>query len=341
MGTLGYPQLEFMTREMASLARANIPLPEGLNQLAAAADSRRMREAYYQIAGALEQGQPLSGALASAAAPPEFVAAIQCAEVSGDMADVLEFAIEHCRRVDRFYARLATLVLYPLLIVSIAAPIITVLCMVVVPRFEDIFAQLGAELPAPTQVVLQASHLLQNGLGLGILAGSLLVLAWTCSPLFKRGMPFLLQRLPFFKDLLLLSDLAMLMRFFERMLRRGLPLPVVLRAASLAVWGARLRGRLFMMAVRAEQGIMVFNTLQGVIPALPLHLLQQAERRGDLVETCPGVARYCEERFTLRADAKLVMLEPILVVFLGALIGGIVVALYLPLFNLPKLIGNK
>lgn len=341
MANLGYTQLEFMAREMASLARANIPLPEGLHKLAEVAASRRIREAYGQIATALEQGQPLSAALSSAAAPAEFVAAIRCAEVSGDMADVLEYAIEHCRRVDRFYGQLANMLLYPLVVASIAAPILTVLCMVVAPRFEDIFAQLGGVLPVPTQIVLQFSHLLRHGVGAGVLAGSALLFAWTCSPLFIRWMPFILQRLPFFTELLMLSDLAMLMRFFERMLRRGLPLPTVLEAASIAVWSQRLRARLFTMAAQADRGLMVFNSLQGVIPALPLHLLEQAEKRGDLVETCPGIASYCEDRFNLRAESHLRRFEPIMIAVLGAIIGGIVVALYLPLFNIPKMIGNR
>lgn len=341
MASLNYTQLEFMSQEMASLARAKIPLPEGLRHLAAAANAGRLKAAYGEIASTLDQGRPLSEALAGAAAPRAFVSAIRCAEASGDLADVLEYAIEHCRRVDRFYGRLTTIVLYPALVVSLAAPILTVLCMFIVPKFEDIFHQLGGELPAPTQALLQFSHLLQHGMGAAFLIASLLTFAWVCSPLFVRGMPYILQRLPIFTELLLLSDLAMLMRFFERMLRRGIPLPVVLQAAGLAVWGTRLRLKLFEMATRAEQGMTVFYMLQGVVPPLPMHLLEQAEKRGDLIETCPGVAQYCEERFNLRAESNLRLFEPILVILLGALIGGIIVALYLPLFNIPKLIGGR
>lgn len=341
MASLSYNQLEFMSQEMASLARAQISLPEGLRHLAASARSGRLQAAYGQIAAALDQGRTLSEALTDVSAPRAFISAIRCAEASGDMADVLEYAIEHCRRVDRFYGRLSTIVLYPALVISLALPILTFLCMFIVPKFEDIFRQLGGELPAPTQAVMQISHLLQNGVGTAILVASLLLFVWICSPLFARGMPFLLQRLPIFTELLLLSDLAMLMRFFERMLRRGIPLPVVLHAAGLAVWGNRLRMRLFEMATRAEQGLTVFYMLQGVVPPLPMHLLEQAEQRGDLIETCPGVAQYCEERFNLRAESNLRLFEPIMVILLGALIGGIIVALYLPLFNIPKLIGSR
>lgn len=340
MASLGYPQIEFMSREMASLTRANIPLPEGLRKMAGAATTGRIREAYRQIAMALEQGHPLSGAMAGASAPPEFVAAIQCAEVSGDMADVLEYAIEHCRRVDQFYGKLSNIALYPVIVFSIVAPILTLLSVAVVPKFESIFAEVGADLSFLTRSMIELSHLLRHGWGIGVLIVSALIFIWACSPLFMRGMPFLLQRLPFFKELLMLSDLAMLMRFFERMLRRGLPFPVVLRAASLAVWGRTLRARLITMAVQAEQGMMVIGSLQGLIPPLPLHLLEQAEQRGDLIDTCPGVARYCEDRFGLRAESHLRRFEPILIVILGVIVGAIIISLYMPLFNIPKLIGK-
>lgn len=336
MAALGYSQLEFMSREMASLVRANIPLPEGLRQMAKATDSGRIGEAYQQIATSLDRGLPFSGAMAGVSAPPEFVAAIRCAEVSGDMADVLEYAIEHCRRVDSFYGKLANMVLYPLTVLTAAMPILTFLCLVVEPKFETIFKELGGELPLPTQWFMAISHLMQKGVGVGVLVVSFLVFVWTCSPLYMRSMPFLLQRLPFFRDLLMLSDLTMLMRFLERMLRRGLPFPTVLRAASLAVWGQTLRARLITMASQAEQGLMVFGTLQGLIPALPQHLLEQAEQRGDLVDTCPGVADYCESRFGLQAESHLRRLEPIIIVILGLVVGAIVVSLYMPIFELPK-----
>jgi type IV pilus assembly protein PilC len=335
MASLGYSQLEFMAMEMASLARANIPLSEGLRRLAHAAQSARLRKAYNGLAASMERGHSLASALAGASAPREFVAAIQCAEASGDMAQVLEFAVAHCRRVDKFYGGLANVALYPVLVISIAVPILTALCLVVVPEFETIFAQLGGPLPPPTELMIGLSQLLQNGVGLGILAASLIVFLWACSPWFAKTMPYLLQRLPLFGGLVMLSDAAMLMRFLERMLARGLPLPTVLRAASLAVWGRALRRRLMVMADQAERGATAFDSLSGVLPALPLHLLQQAEERGDLVATCPGVASYCEDRFEMRAQSYQQWLEPVLIVILGVLVGSLVISLYLPLFEIP------
>ena len=339
MASLGYSKLEFMMREMASLARAGIPLPDGLRKLAESAEDGRIREAYGQIAKQLDQGRSLSEAMAALSAPADFVAAIRCAEYSGEMSEVLEYAIEHCRRVDRFYGKLANLLLYPVLVMALAFPILVMLGMYVVPKFQDIFEQLGGDLPAPTQLLVNFGAIMSQGrVGYVLLALAVLVLVWCCSPLFMRSMPFLLQRLPFFNRMVLLSDVAMLMRFLERMLPRGLPLPQILLAASLSVWSKPLQSRLQQMAEQAEKGLQVFGSLQGVIPALPLHLLRTAEARGDLVESCPGVARYCEERFEIGSQVHLTRLEPLLIIMLGFMVGGAVICLYLPLFKIPTMI---
>lgn len=339
MGKLSYHELEEMSREMASLVRAGIPLPQGLAELSRAAAKGRMNQAYTQIAAALEQGQPLSEGMTRAAAPYEFVAAVRCAEACGGMEQTLEFAIEHCRRVDAFYSRLANILLYPLMVVACAILILAFLGLVVMPKFVDIYEQLGADLPWPTQALLDMSSVLREThltQGLVVLVG--VVLIWTCTPLYMRWMPGIMQRLPMFNRLLLLSDVAMVMRFVERMLRFGLPLPAVLQASSLAAWDGRLRSRLQSMAGQAEKGLPVFKLLDGAVPPLPLQMLTVAEERGTLAETCPSVARYCEERFEYASTMQLARLEPLLILLMTLGLGAVVISLYLPLFRIGALI---
>jgi type IV pilus assembly protein PilC len=345
MASLTVEELDRLTAELASFTRAGIPVPDGLRQLAKSLGYGRLAKVSGFLASQMEAGVPLSEALlrSPVPVPAEFASIIRCAEQSGDMRSILDFAADHSRRIQRHRAAIATTLVYPAAVVIAMYVIGMFILMFLVPKFKDIYDQLGAELPAPTVAIVELSNIFNHDfvvLVLTIILVSVLFRISFSSQARDRFYGFL-GALPGFRNLAALSDTALFMKFIGRMTARGVPLHESLRAASMAVWLGRTRASLRAMAGAAEGGHMVAPLLSGEIPATAAWLFSQAEQRGDLPAACEGIADYCEDRFDRLSKRALAVIEPTLLLVVALIVGYLLVSMYLPLFNIPKLIGRE
>jgi len=338
MAPLTHQELEQLGRDLASFARANIPMPEGLRQLSATLQSSRLRKVYMELAEAMARGTALSEAMrqTSVPLPADFAAAIACAEKSGDMISILNFTVEQARRIKRHHSAMITALVYPVTVMILALLIVYFITTVILPKFQDMFAQLGAErLPGPTHLLVSMAYYLHGVRGfmvvallVGALAGWLILAA-------RRDMaPFLLRWVELFQPLMSLSDAAIMMRYLGVMVSRGVPLAGALRAASLSVWLKRTRRALLAMASASEKGHPVGPLLEGVVPPTAAYVFRQAEDRGNIADACDGIAEYCEDRFDANSVRIHGFIEPVLILMLGIIIGSIIICLYLPLFEI-------
>jgi type IV pilus assembly protein PilC len=342
MKTLSTDELTRLVNELASFSRSDIPMPNGLRQLHDSLRPGKLRNLADELGVSLNRGVSLSDAFkdASVRVPPEFISLVRCGEISGDMRAVLRFAVEHARRVQRHRARALSALFYPCVVLTFLVAFLLLLSNVICPAFQDIFRQLGADhLPELTQGVFYVARFTRGVPG-AIFAATLLglFLAAVFSERGRRMFPAIFGAIGYFHSLIRLSDAAILSKFVSVMSARGVELPTALRAAALAVWRPRTRQALNAMANAAEQGRTLGPMVDDVLPATPAYLFRQAEQRGDLSETCAGIAEYCEDRFDLLSESITGILEPLMVVVMGAVAGFVIVSLYLPLFSIPKLI---
>ncbi|MFH0794499.1 MAG: type II secretion system F family protein, partial [bacterium] len=227
MPALTFDELDRLTRELASFARAGISMPQGLRQLAASLRGGRLKRLSSELAEALEKGKALSEALqASPLAPPkEFIALVKCAEISGDLRSLLDFAVEHSRRVKRHRSALLTTTIYPILVVITFFGTLYFLCNAIIPKIEAIYAQLHATLPSLTQFLVRMAYAFQ---GVGGLVLVVVIIALIQGTLWwepaRETMYRLVGILPGFHSLVALSDTAVFMKFVGRMTARGVPL---------------------------------------------------------------------------------------------------------------------
>ncbi|MCX7045662.1 MAG: type II secretion system F family protein [Candidatus Sumerlaeota bacterium] len=330
-----HDEMQKLIRDLSSFTRAGVPAPHGLRHLAAQMNQPRMRGMYEGLAAALERGLPLSQALAQAVPPPppELIAAIQCGEVSGDMSAVLKFILEHSQRIKRHHSAMLTALFYPAVVAIVASLILLFFLVYLVPRFEDMYAQLGADrLPGPTELLVKLSY---NGTASFVLVGIIVAIVAGLAMASRRGTaPVIMKALDLFVPLVSMSDGAILARFLGLMLVRGTPLPASLRAASLAVWLNRTRYNLLIIADEVEKGAAAGPQMALVFPPTAAYLFQQAEERGETLQVCQGIADYCEEHFELLSERMSRLIEPVIIILLGLIVGGIVISLYLPLFEI-------
>jgi len=209
------------------------------------------------------------------------------------------------------------------------------------PTLRDVYVQLGAaELPTMTQFFFDLGSLLEGRSGLIVGVAILLFALVLFLPQVREAHYRLLLRLPGLSILVNLSDTSAVMRTLGSMLARGVPMSDALRTAKLTVWSTDYRRALERMAVEADRGKPTAPLLTPQAPPTAAWLFAEAEQRGNLPEACNGIATYCEEWFDRMSIRSVAVLEPMLIVFLGVLVGGIIISGYLPLFYIPRIMGR-
>ena len=345
MRQLSISDLERLITELSHFSKAGIAMPEGLYQLEKSLEPGLLKNTTGQLSAELQKGVRLSDALRKMepAFPAELSAIVRCGEESGDLRSILEFTAQHSRKLSQHRAALFTAVIYPLIVLSLLVLVIAFILVKILPKFKDIYDQLGAELPAPTMLLVDISDmfihtpLILLGAILAIVL-SIVILLW---PEGRRRFQQSMASLPGFGGLTTLSDTSMFTKFVGFMTARGMALDEALRIASITVWHPRMRATLLTMADAAAKGISVGPLLAGSIPATAAWLFEQAEIRGNLPEACGGISAYCDDRFERLSKRVLAALEPMLLIGAAFIIGFIVISLYLPLFNIPRIVGRE
>lgn len=338
MSSLNLNDVNRLMSELASFARTGVPIPEGLKQLHASLPEGQLKVLAAETEQSVRQGTPLSEALSSSSVqvPAAFVALVRCSEISGDLAASIDFGLKYSRRLKQYKTSTATIMIYPLLIFIVLLAITGVTTALVVPQFRSIYDQLGAELPTPTRMVIGFSEFMRSG-GVVVLLGLLGLAIYLLIMTARDQLPMTILRfIPGVRKLTYLGDTAIMTEFVGHLVERGVPLPEACKAASLMVHNPDMRASLESMAAASESGATTAEHLNENVPATAAWLYQQGEQRGTLVDACAGIAGYCESRFDLLSRRMLFMLEPLIILVIAVVCGFAVVALYLPLFNIPR-----
>jgi type IV pilus assembly protein PilC len=298
-----------------------------------------------QIRGDLEAGLALSAALRKhpRVFPPTYPHLVEAGEASGRLDVLLERLATDMEKAQALRSRVRAALMYPAVVLAVAALVLTVIMVAVVPSFEDVFASFGAELPLPTRWVMaistrlmdQGPWLLLCGLALGAWWGR----QWRRSEVMRRQVERVGLRLPVLGDLLHQAALARWSRTLSGLLSAGLPLVEAMGAA-------RGAAGYFLYAdacTRLQQELARGSSLHAALSQLQLfdpmvvQMCAVGEESGCLDRMLAKVAQFHEREVDDRVAAMSSLLEPALIVFLGVVIGGLVVALYLPIFQMGQI----
>jgi len=337
--------LAAFTRSLAVLVAARLPLLEALASAGRQTPAPGLRAAAEAVLESVRRGQSLSAALARHpdAFDTLYVQLVRVGEMTGRLGDLLLRLATYQEKVYALRRAVRLAMVYPGVIVALATACVAFLLVVIVPTFSEMFADFGAELPAPTRALLALSKGLREHAGVGI-AGGLIVAAGARrllrTPAGWRWMDRVSLRIPLVGPLLRKSHAARFCRTLGTLLEGGVHLTEALAILARTSGHSQVEALVSRLAVHVERGGRLAEPLQGneVFPEFVVQMVAVGEETAHLDEMVLHAAGYFEHEVDAAVETLTSVIEPILIAVLGLAIGGFLVALYLPLFELSSVV---
>jgi general secretion pathway protein F len=345
MGRRARLPLALFCQELLALLESGLALVEAIDTLAEKEARPEARRVLERVAGRLREGHTLSASLerSGESFPPLFVATVRASEVSGALPQALARYVRYQDQVDAVRRHVASAMVYPAVLAAVGALVTVFLLVYVVPRFSQVYADTGAELPLTSRVLvawgrLLADHaLLSAAIGMGALAAG----AWGVrQPGARRWLLARVWQVPALGERLRLFYLARLYRSLGMLLRGGMPVASALALAG-GVLEPGLRAQLDQAAKRIREGHPVSRALQdhGLTTPVAQRMLLVGERSGAMGDMMERIASFYEDDMARWVDRFTRLFEPVLMVAIGGVIGCIVVLMYMPIFDLAGSLG--
>ncbi len=347
-GKIVNQHLPGFTRQLGAMLAAGMPIVSCLRALEEQTDHKSFKAVIAQMRGCLEGGQTLSEALRQY---PTVFEDLYCnmvggGEKSGDLSETLARLASFLEASAKLRRKVKSAMMYPTIVLLMSIAISIGLVLFVVPVFGDMFKDFDAELPLPTQFLLDLSGLLRrNTLYLVAIVGVLIFLfrKWKKTEAGAYAWDRFLLKLPVFGKLNRYVASARFARMLSQMTRSGVPILSALKIVAGST-GNRVAGRIVERASDAvEKGDPLSAGLldQDVYPIALVRMLQAGEKTGSINEMMDNIAEYYEDEVDTLVSGLTSLLEPLLMVFLGVIIGGVVICMFLPIFKMGEIVGGK
>lgn len=337
-------QLGTLTQEMARLVAAGIPLERVFEIMIGVAENPHVGRVLQRILEGLRAGRSLAAVLEECGPPFSrmYVNLIHAGEVGGSLDVVLTRLAEHMARARQLRASIVSALIYPIILLTVAVGALMLLLVFVVPQFETLFADAGATLPAATQTVIAAARLAEEYWWTPLaafLAAALLGPPLYAMPWFRRLWDALMLRLPLLGSVVRKLEVARFSRVLSVLLVNGVPLLSALQVVKESVGNSRLAAALerAMTRLKAGEGLARPLAEQGAFPPLAVHMIRVGEETGRLDVMLLDVAQVFDDDVAESLKKMLALLEPVLILTLGVMMGGIIVSILLAILSVNDL----
>lgn len=334
-------------RQLATMMSAGVPLVQSFEIIGKGHDNPAMRDLINTVRTDIEGGTPLARALAN---HPRYFDALTCnlveaGEQAGILEDILNKVATYKEKTERIKAKVKKALTYPSAILIMAFIITAILMIFVIPTFADLFEGMGAELPAMTAFVVSLSHFFVDywwaifgGVGGGVYA---FLEAKKRSVKFQESLERFSLKIPVVGDILRKAAIARYARTLSTMFAAGVPLVETLDSVAKAVGNVVYRDAILEMRDKVSTGVALTDTMNqaGVFPNMVNQMVAIGEESGSLDNMLGKVADFYEEEVDDAVDNMSALMEPMIMAVLGVLIGGLVIAMYLPMFKMGSAIG--
>jgi type IV pilus assembly protein PilC len=268
-----------------------------------------------------------------------YVSIVRAGEVSGSLPVVLDTLTIYLEKTDAIRRKVKGAIAYPAVILTVAILIVTFMIIKIVPIFENVYAKANARLPLPTRVLIAISDVMRNYVLLMIVAILLLaaiLFAISQTPAGRRFIDTLKLRMPLFGSLIRKSIMARTCRTLSVLLNAGIPLIEAMETVSKVSGNSVIESALADATQRMRDGGTIADTLRetGHFPAMITQLVATGEESGTLPSMLAKAATYYEQQVDQAVATLSSLIEPIMIVVMGAIAGGVIFALYLPIFNI-------
>jgi type IV pilus assembly protein PilC len=349
--TVKETDLVLFTRQLATMIEAGISLVQALTALYEQSDPKRQRSLRHVISDVTARVQGGETFNESIAKHPRvfnrlFVSMVKAGEAGGLLAEILDRLAGFLEASARLRKKVKSAMTYPVIVLSIAFAITTFLIVRVVPVFGEIFKDFGAKLPAPTQFLIDLSDFIRGNwyfLALGIggaIFGARMFLR------SKRGKQLTDKwklKMPVFGPLVHKICMSRFARTFAQLIRSGVPILEVLDIVGGTSGNHVIESSIKSVSEDVEKGdnLSVALSKKSIFPPMLLRMVAAGEQTGKIDTMLEKMADFWDEEIEATLDALTSLIEPMLIVFLGVIVGGIVIAMFLPIFKLNEVVSQS
>lgn len=345
-GKVKTSDITFFTRQMATMMKAGVPLVQSFDIVGDGVDNPAMKELIAGVRDDVAAGNDFASALKKHPKHFDelFCNLIESGEQSGALEQMLEKVATYKEKTEALKSKIKKAMMYPAITMIIAFIVTVILLVKVVPTFESMFKSFGSDLPAPTKMVVAISEWTQAYwyILVGIIVGSIAALkqALARSPAFKDKFEEVLLKAPVFGDLIMKAAVARFARVLSTTFAAGVPLVEALDSVAGAVGNSVYRKAVLVVKEEVSQGQQMHFAMKatGVFPNMVVQMTSIGEESGALDSMLDKAASYFENEVDDAVDGLTALMEPMVMAFLGVVIGGLITAMYLPIFEMGKAI---
>jgi len=338
--------ITFFTRQLATMLKAGVPLLQSFEIIARGHSNPRFSRLMMDIKSQIETGSSMSQAFRQ---QPKYFDALFCnlveaGETSGMLDAILDRIATYKEKILALKSKIKSALFYPISVITVAIVVMWIIMVWVIPSFKKVFANFGAALPAPTLIVMALSDFVVQWWWLiaTVIAATIFGFAFMLkrSATFRLGFDRIILKVPIIGEILKKATIARWTRTLQTMFAAGVPLVESLDAVAGAAGNALYAAGTKRIQTEVSTGTSLTNAMgnTNLFPTMVLQMTQIGEESGSLDNMLGKIAEYYEREVDDAVAALSSLLEPIIIVFLGVVIGGLVVAMYLPIFKLGSVI---
>ena len=344
-GGIKLDDLVIFSRQMATLVAAGIPLIQALDILASQVDKEKFRIVLRKMHNDVQSGKSFSEAMQAhpKAFSALFIHMVRAGEMSGKLQEILDRVAQYFEKSSALQKKVKSAVMYPTA-VSIMAFLITFFMLsFVIPKFATIFEGLNAKLPVPTQILITVSNFLAGNwwwilglIGFGIFA----FLQFIRSSVGRFTWDSFTLRMPVFGPIILKVAVCKFSRTLSTLVRSGVAILAALEIVSKTSGNARIEKVITDLMGSVKRGESIAGPLEksDVFPSMVVRMIAIGEETGELEEMLTKIADFYDSQVDAAVSGLTSLIEPLIIAFLGVVIGGIVIALFLPILTLTQAI---
>lgn len=333
--------LSVFNRQLSVMFNAGLPITQGIGILAGQQQNQYFADSLNDVRKDVEAGSNLSNALKKY---PDifndlYTSMIQAGEASGNLDTILMRLSEYIENMTKLVGKVKSAMAYPIAVLVIAVVLTSVILWKVVPVFENMFSQLGAALPLPTQIVMDASDFLQNNFFFVVAGMAGLVFAFkSYNNTFqgRRVVDKIKLKTPVFGELLLKVGVARITRTLATLLNSGVEIIEAITITAKTSGNSILEDAVLKSRSSVQEGKPLYEAWEEpkLFPFMVTQMISVGEQTGSLSTMLGKIADFYDEEVDQSVSALISLMEPIMILFLGGLVGTIIVAMYLPLFSI-------
>jgi type IV pilus assembly protein PilC len=341
LGGITQKDLVIFTRQFATMIDAGLPLVQCLDILAGQLDNVAFREVLSKVKMKVESGSTLADALADH--PKVFdtlyTQLVAAGEIGGILDTILNRLAQYIEKAEKLKSKVKGAMVYPSIVLIVAVGVTVVLLLFVTPTFEKMFKDFGGAMPAPTQFIIDLSKALQHyGLYMliGVIAVAVAFKSWVSSKKGRQQWDAFTIRTPIFGPLIRKVAVARFTRTLGTMISSGVPILDALEVVAKTAGNTVVEKAIRYTREKISEGKTIVQPLAEtkVFPPMVVQMIGVGEATGAMDQMLTKIADFYDDEVDAAVAALTSMIEPVMMVFLGGVVGGFLVAMYLPIFNI-------